>query len=117
MTKLLLDTSFIITAAKNKLDIFEELLDYKLIIPKQVIVELQGLAKSKINASLALKIVEVNKELFTSPDLKTKNTDYGIKKYAKENPTTIIATLDREIKKEVKNMKMVIRNKKKFDLI
>ena len=56
MTKLLLDTSFIITAAKNKLDIFEELLDYKLIIPKQVIVELQGLAKSKINASLALKI-------------------------------------------------------------
>jgi rRNA-processing protein FCF1 len=117
MTKLLLDTSFIISAVKAKLDIFDELLEHKIIIPKQVLVELEGLAKSNSDAELAQRILQANKELYTSPDLKTKNTDYGIKKYARKNPTTIIATLDRDIKKSVKNIKLIIRAKKKFEII
>ena len=117
MTNILLDTSFIISAVKAKLDIFEELQEHKIQIPKQVIVELEGLSKSKSHAALSLRILEANKQLFTSPDLKTKNTDSGIKQHAKQHPTTIIATLDREIKKSIQNQKLVIRAKKKFEIV
>ena len=115
MREILFDTSFILTAVRNKLDLFEELQEYKIIIPEQVLVELRGLAKSKSEAILALKILEKNK--FERPDLETKNTDQGIIKFAKENPKTIIATLDKEIKQSIDNQKLVVRAKKKLEIV
>jgi len=38
-------------------------------------------------------------------------------KFAKENSESIIATLDRELKNKVKNKKLVIRGKKKLEII
>jgi len=115
MEKILLDTSFILSAVRNKIDIFEELLGYRIIIPKQVLIELNGIAKTKTEAKIALKIIEKNK--FEAIDLKTKNTDEGIKKYAEKNRNLIIATLDNEIKKFVMNKKMIIRGKKKIEIM
>ena len=115
MEKVLLDTSFILSAVRNKIDIFEELLGYQIIIPKQVLIELNGIAKTKTEAKIALKIIEKNK--FKMIDLKTKNTDKGIKKYARSDKNLIIATLDDEIKKSVRNRKIVIRGKRKIEIV
>jgi rRNA-processing protein FCF1 len=114
MKQILLDTSFIITAVKNKIDFFEELEEqgFKITIPKQVIKELQGL-----NSETALKLLKNSKSKFKATDLKVKNTDNGIIRFAKQNPESIIATLDRQIKKQVPNQKMVIRRKRKLGIV
>lgn len=112
--KALLDTSFILSAIRNKIDFLDEAqsLGLQPMVPKQVLIELHGIAKSKKEAVLALKILKKVKTI----DLKTKNTDAGIIKYSKNNKV-VIATLDREIKKKIKNPKLVIRAKKKLEII
>ncbi|MEK6898429.1 MAG: PIN domain-containing protein [Nanoarchaeota archaeon] len=112
MKKILLDTNFILTCVKQKIDFFEELemLGMKILIPDKVIKELRGLKKE-----LALKLLNANN--FETFKLDGKNTDRAIINFADENPEIIIATLDREIKREIKNPKMVIRGKKKLGII
>ena len=119
MKKVLLDASFILTSIRNKVDFLEEikLLGLKILIPEQVIKELKNILDSKKKlkfkeeAKIALKLINHFKKI----DLKFKNVDNGIINFAKENPEIIIATLDREIKKKVKNPKLIIRNKKKLE--
>jgi len=64
---------------------------------------------------LALKILGKND--FEEIYLKEKNVDKGIVKFAKENPEIAVATLDREIKRKIKNQKIVIMGKKKLEII
>lgn len=119
----LLDTSFILTCIKQKIDFFEQLESegFRIIIPKQVIYELEKIASSKQklhfreNANSSLKLLK--KSNFKKIDLKTKAVDAGLIKFAKGNPKTIIATLDRELKKKIQNPKLVIRGKKKLEII
>ena len=113
--EVLLDTSFILSAIRNKIDIFEELQEYQILIPKQVINELTGLAKNKSEAKLALKLIQKNKPKIQK--LEGKNTDNAIINYAKNNPEIIIATLDREIKRKIKNPKIIIQGKKKLEIV
>lgn len=117
MKKAILDTSFILSCVRNRIDFFEEirLMGLKILIPKQVIVEIKGLAKSRDDAKISLKLLEKNK--FSEVDLKNKNVDKGIINYEKKNPEIIVATLDREIKKKIKNQKLVIRGKKKLEVL
>jgi len=112
MKKVILDTSFIMTAVRNKIDFFEEfeLGGIKILVPHQVIRELEGL-----KADLALKILKKNK--FQKINLEGKNTDRAIINYAKTNPEVLVATLDREIKNKIRNSKLVIRQKKKLEVI
>jgi len=112
--KALLDTSFILSAIRNKIDFLDEITNLGLIpiVPKQVLVELKGLAKNKQESELALRILKKVKTI----DLKTKNTDTGIINYSK-NHKIIIATLDKDIKKKTKNQKLVIRAKKKLEIL
>ena len=128
MKKAVLDTSFILTCIKNKIDFFEELefMGCKILIPKQVISELNKIAnpvmiKKKLSerelASLALKILEHEKNRFEVIELGSKYVDKGIIKLARENRDLLIATLDREIKTSVKNPKILIRGKKKLEII
>jgi len=109
------DTSFILSAIRNRIDIFEELQGYKIIIPKQVLKEIKGISKTKSEAKIALKILKQSK--FIQLDFKTKNTDNAIINYAKKHPKTLIATLDKEIKRKTKNQKIIIRNKKKLEIV
>lgn len=87
----------------------------KVTIPKQVIVEVEGLAKSRDDAKVALKLLKKNS--FIEIDLKQKNVDNALIKFAEKNKDVVVATLDREIKKKVKNSKLVIRGKKKLEII
>ncbi|MFH1585604.1 MAG: PIN domain-containing protein [archaeon] len=116
MKQILLDTSFILSCIRNKIDFFEDLKlqGYEILIPKQVIVELGGLSNSKQESNIALKLLEKNK--FKKVDLETKDVDKGLIDYANKNKI-IVGTLDREIKNKVRYGKIVIRGKKRLGVV
>ena len=122
MKKVILDTNFILTCIKQKIDFFEDLkfMGTRVLIPKQVIKEIKSIINSKKklhfkeDAKLALKLLEKNS--FKEIDLKEKNVDKGIVKYSKKNDV-IVATLDRELKNKIKNSKLVIKEKKKLKVL
>lgn len=112
MKQILLDTNFIISCIKNKIDFFDYIEEegYSIVIPEQVINELEGLKKES-----ALRLLEKNK--FNMISLKGKIVDNSIINYAKANPNIIIATLDKELQRKIKNRKMIIRNRKRLEII
>lgn len=114
MKKILLDTNFIISCIKQKIDFFEELylMGIIIIIPEEVIKELK-----KLKRESALNLLENVKDKFKTISLKGKNVDNAIINFAKENPDLIIATLDKGIQKKIRNKKMVIRDRRKLEII
>jgi rRNA-processing protein FCF1 len=123
MKKVLLDTNFILTCIREKIDFFEDLnlMGLKIVIPKEVILEIEKIIESKkklrfkSEARLAEKILSKNK--FQKLSLNDSYVDKGIIKFSKENPFVLIGTLDRELKKKLKSGKVVIRAKKKLGII
>lgn len=109
---ILLDTNFILTCLKQKIDFFEEfyLVGINVIIPENVISEIEKLKKTA-----ALKLLEQNE--FKKITLPGKNVDNAIVKFAKENPEIIIATLDQTMRKKIRNKKATIRNKKTIEIV
>lgn len=112
MKQALLDTNFILTCITQKIDFFEEfyLAGIKIIIPENVMSELEKLKKTA-----ALKLLEKNE--FKKITLPGKNVDNSIVQFAKKNPETIIATLDKEMRKKIRNKKVTIRSKKIIEII
>ncbi len=124
MKKVLLDTNFIITCIKQKIDFFKEIYEIgaEIIIPKQVLQELKNISDdknqnkiSRANAQLALKIIEKNK--YTPLLFEGGYVDKEIIKYSKEHPKIIIATLDKDLQKNIKSRKMIIRGRKRLEVI
>lgn len=121
MQQALLDTNFIITCIKQKIDFFDDLKfkGFQIIIPKQVIEELKKLSSKKGTAhsisEFALKYLKTEK--FVTVDLKNKQVDEAIIDYAKEHPSVTIATLDYDIKYKVNNPRMVIKGRKKLEIL
>lgn len=115
--KVILDTSFILTCIKQKIDFFENLAlgGFEIFIPKQVIQELESLSQTKPEASLALFILEKNK--FKELEIPGKKTDSAIINFSKKNSEYVVATLDEEIKKKTRHRrKIVIRGKKGLEI-
>ncbi len=122
MANALLDTSFILTCVNQKIDFVEEiyLFGLKIIVPKQVIKEINSIAKlkkgiTKETAKLATKILQKSK--FKEINLEGKNVDKAIIKFANKNKNIVIATLDKEIQQKTENKKMIIRGKKKLEIV
>ncbi|MBI3623624.1 hypothetical protein HY212_06125 [Candidatus Pacearchaeota archaeon] len=121
MQQVLLDTNFIITCIKQKIDFFDDLKfkGYEIIIPKQVLEELKKLAGKKGTASaiseFAIKYLKTEK--FKTIDLKNNQVDEAIIDYAKAHESTIIATLDYDIKYKINNPRMVIMGRKKLEIV
>ena len=117
MKTTILDSSFILTCVKQKIDFFEFLENggIQIVIPKQVINEIEKISKSKDYGKTALQILKKNR--FNKIDLNEKNVDFGIVKYARKNPEIIVATLDTGIKRKIKNQKLIIRGKKKLEIV
>ena len=105
MSKILLDTSFLITAAKNKIDYVEELKGYQLYALDKVITELEKLKKGK----LALIILKKKKIKILKTNSKKSVDDLLVEKkpYA-------VATQDKELKKRLKNRKIFTIRQKKY---
>jgi rRNA-processing protein FCF1 len=114
MKKVLLDTNFIITCIKEKIDFFEylELEGYTILIPDRVIRELEKLKKNS-----AIKLLKKEKGKFQIVFIPGKNVDNSIINFSKKNPEIVIATLDREMRKKIRNPKMSVRKKKKLEII
>ncbi len=123
MKKVLLDTNFILTCIRNKVDFFEEiqLLGITIIIPEQVIKEIERISTSqkklrfREEAKIALNMLK--KSPFKKISLENKNVDNGIAKLAKKDKSIIIATLDKELQGKFPNQKLIIRQKKKLEVI
>ena len=116
MKQAILDTSFILSCIRNKIDFFEELylMGISVIIPKEVIREIEKFKDKKSEAQTALKILEKNK--FKKIELGKGHVDKKIINYPKENPDVLVATLDREIQDKISNRKIIIREKKRLDV-
>jgi rRNA-processing protein FCF1 len=115
--QILLDTNFIITATKQKIDIDESLnnltdepIEY--IIPQDVLNELK-----KLKATLALEITKTLNPTIIDLPTKNPNVDIKIVNYLSDKPKTILATLDKNLKQRVKNKILTIRNKKHLEII
>ena len=121
MKKALLDTNFIITCVKQKIDFFEDMtsMGIRILIPSEVFSELKKLSEKNGNARLSLKLLENEKNSFERISLEKygRTTDKKIINFANENSSMLIGTLDREIKKKIPNSKMVIRGKKKLEIV
>jgi rRNA-processing protein FCF1 len=121
MEKIMLDTNFILSCIRNKIDFVEELQlsGREILLPIQVMDEIKKISKKekyslRKEAELALKFLE--KSSFKKIDIKEKYVDEGIKKYLKNEPSIIIATLDRGLKKS-KSRNMIITRKKKIEIV
>ncbi len=121
MKKIILDTSFIISCVRQKIDFFSDMasMGLSILVPKQVFSELKRLSGRNKNAELSLKILSGNRKMFGIVDLGKhgKTTDKMIINFSNKNQGIIVATLDKEIKSKVQNRKMVIRMKKKLEIV
>jgi len=123
MKKVILDSSFIISCVKQKIDFFEEIkfMGLQILIPTQVINEIEKVANSKKkfhikkNANLALEILKINS--FKKVEFEEKYVDTALAKFAKKNKNVVVATLDRELKNKLKNSKLIIRGKNKLEIV
>ncbi|MBM3234389.1 hypothetical protein FJZ19_04840 [Candidatus Pacearchaeota archaeon] len=125
--KIIVDTNFILTCVKQKIDLFSQLEEIfplpEIIIPFRVINELESLKKSreiKIQergaADVSLQILRKKK-----PRLENlgENVDNSIVNYALKNKDVVVATLDRGIIRRLKSKAglLTIRNRKRVALV
>lgn len=115
--KILLDTNFVVSCVKNKIDfvsVADEITDEKIewIIPFEVMEEIEKLAnkqgekmKDRQAAKIGLEMIKVFSP--TIINIHNKNVDEGIKKYI-EGKDIVLATLDKNLKKKIKNKILTI---------
>ena len=123
MNKVLLDTNFIMNSVQCKIDFFEQLENagFEILIPEAVIGELRKVMNSKKklkfrqDAELGLKLLDKNK--FTKIEMGAKYADKAIVRYLKDHSDVILATMDKALKKRVKNPIMVVRARKKLMIV
>lgn len=123
MKKILVDTNFLIACVKSKIDFFEEILyqGYKILIPENVIRELKKIKDSKQKrhnkeaAEIALNILKNQK--YHTIKFKKRNVDNAIAEFANSKKDIIVATLDKELKKKIEKNILIIRDKKKLEIV
>jgi rRNA-processing protein FCF1 len=125
MEKIIFDTNFILTCVKEKIDFISELEGYQLLLPEQVIKEIEKISvdrKKRIAerelAKLSLAIIEHNKSKFRIIELEKKFVDAGLLR-VKEPGELIIATLDRQLKSMLKGKfkTLIITKRKKLEIV
>ena len=117
----LLDTNFIISCIRKKIDFIDQLEDlgFKVILPREVLEELKDLRKSPKQSRLDRAAINVAFEMFEKrkvkkvslgKSLQNKHVDEAL--IAKGKQGYYIATLDSAVKRAVPN-KVVIYNARK----
>jgi rRNA-processing protein FCF1 len=125
--KILLDTNFILTCVKQKIDLAsaEEILNKKIdwIVPQDVLNELGNLkdrtgmkVEDKNAAKISFEILQLlNPEIINLPG-HNPNVDMKILNYI-IGKDIILATLDKDLKSRVDNRILTIRGKKRLEVI
>jgi len=126
--KILLDTNFVITCAKNKIDfpsMADELVDEKIEweIPQDVLNELGNIkdrvgikTEDKRAAELSFQILQLIKPKIVNLPGKNPNVDIKIVNYIIDRDI-VLATMDKNLKSRVKNKILTVRGKNKLELI
>ena len=113
--KIVLDTNFMVSCLKFKIDFFDELQGEDIYIVDKTKQELEKLIKGKKaidkqRAKIILALLKKNKiKEITSKEPTVDDTLAKLKGY-------IIATQDKELKKRIKGKKLIIRAKKKLEI-
>lgn len=127
--EILLDTNFILTCIKQKIDFDEitnEITTEKIewIIPQNVLDELGNLKdrpgmkiQDKESAKLSFEILQSIKPKIIELPGKNPNVDIKIVNYILDKPKIILATLDKGLKSRVKNKILTIRGKNNLEII
>ena len=123
MKQAILDTNFILSCVKQKINFLDEIkfMGMDVLIPEEVLDEVKNIMNSKKklhfreDAKLALKILGKNK--FKKIKLGTSHVDKGLVNFSKKNKDVVVATLDKELKRKIKKPKLVIRGKNKLEVI
>ena len=126
--KILLDTNFIVTCVKQKIDfpsLANETIDQKIewIVPQDVLNELGNLKDKKGTkiadknaAKLGFEILQTIKPKIIELPGKNPNVDIKIVNYIIDKDI-LLATMDKNLKSRVKNKILTIRGKKSLELI
>jgi len=125
--EILLDTNFVITCAKQKID-FESIVngmtdeEIKWIVPDEVLRELRGLRLSKgkgldaKSIDLAIKMIQNISYSVVKLSDSSSDVDTKIANYVKDK-SIILATLDKGLKVRVGNRILTVRGKKGLEII
>ena len=116
--KVIIDTNFILSCIRNRIDFFEELkfMGFLIIVPVQVVKELEKLSYKLNEAKVALKLLKEYKP--EEIDLKVSYVDEGILRLCHRNKEFIVATLDNALlDRIVKNPRIIIRNRKSLEVL
>jgi rRNA-processing protein FCF1 len=125
--EILLDTNFILTCTKQKVDfteIAESIIDegIKWIVPQQVLNELGNIKDRKESSGKDKDAAKLSFELLQqiAPEIvelkKNPNVDIAIVNYILDTEI-VLATLDKGLKDRIKNRILTIRGKKHLELI
>ena len=126
--KILLDTNFILTCVKEKIDferIANELIDEEIewIVPQEVLNELGNLKDNLANKKKDRDSAKVSFEVLQGVNPKVvdlggnnPNIDIRIVNYILDKPI-VLATLDKGLKQRVKNRILTVRAGKKLEII
>jgi len=119
---ILIDTNFIKTCVKEKVDFFELEKYGRILLPEEVIEEFKKLSekskgKEKYFAELCLDLIESNKNRFKFVELGENYVDKGIIDFVDKKKNIAVATLDKELKRKVKdNAKILtLKARKRID--
>lgn len=126
--KILLDTNFVLTCVKQKIDfnsvaneLFNEPIEW--IVPQEVLNELKNLGdkkkikiKDKNAVKISLEILRLIKPTIIKLGGNNPNIDIKIVDYI-SGKQIILATLDKVLKKRLTNKILTIRNKKSLEII
>ncbi|MBU2640134.1 MAG: hypothetical protein KKG75_05530 [Nanoarchaeota archaeon] len=114
--KVVLDTNFLISVLKFKIDFLSELQGEELYIVDKTKNELEKLikgekGKDKERAKIILQLIDKNKikQISSKKEDSVDATLAKLKGY-------IIATQDKELKKRIRGKKLIIRAKKKLEI-
>ena len=119
--EVLIDTNFIISCIIKKIDFLSQIEEkgFKAVIPKEVIDELKDLKFKKGQSREDKEAIEVALSLFSSKrinkmSLGVNKVDNGLIKKGKEG--IYLATLDREIKRQVPNRIVILDAKNEIGI-
>ena len=127
--KILLDTNFILTCAKNKLDFGEVVNEItsepvEWIVPQDVLNELGTLkdrhgmkTTDKEAAALGFEMLQLVKPKVIEITGRNPNVDIKIVNYILGKKNIVLATMDKNLKSRVKNKILTIRGKNNFEFL